>query len=50
MLWKVKVQRDKIEGTWVYVSLHKIESPRDKEIDQWVKTGHIEIACLINTK
>ena len=33
MLWKVKVQRDKIEGTWVYVSLHKIESPRDKEID-----------------
>ena len=33
MLWKVKVEREKIEGTWVYVSLHKIESPRDKEID-----------------
>ena len=33
MLWMVKVERYEIEGTWVYVSLHKIESPRDKEID-----------------
>ena len=50
MLWKVKVEREKIEGTWVYVSLHKIVSQRQRNRPVYLKTVSfhcVDSLCLL---